>query len=166
MAIPTVIDSDNPTSRHIVIRLATVDDAATLVALLAEMDEPGEQSENMARLSIEGARDIVARMASYPNFRVFLIFYDGIAVGTFSLLIFCSLAHDGSEQAVLDAVVISRHSRGQGIGSAMLKHACKIAADDGCYKIALSSNLKRMDAHRFYETYGFQQHGISFALPL
>ena len=155
--------ASTPSSPNISIRLATVDDVTTLVALLAEMDEP---SQEQARLNNDGARDIVAQMASYPNFRVYLIFSDGVAVGTFSLLIFCSLAHDGSEQAILDAVVISRQCRGQGIGTVMLEHACKIAADAGCYKIALSSNLKRLDAHRFYETYGFQQHGISFSLPL
>lgn len=159
----TFSSAGTPSSPNITIRLATVDDAATLVSLLAEMDEPAKEP---AKWHIDGARDIVAQMASYSNFRVFLIFSDGVAVGTFSLLIFCSLAHDGSEQAILDAVVISRQCRGQGIGSVMLEHACKMAADAGCYKIALSSSLKRLDAHRFYETYGFQQHGISFSLPL
>lgn len=164
-----MIHTNHPPIPGLSIRLATANDAALLVALLAEMDDPehqNEQGNNVAELNIESARNIVARMESYLNFRVFLIFHNGVAVGTFSLLIFCSLSHNGSEQAVLDAVVISRQSRGKGIGSAMLEHACKIAADHGCYKIGLSSNLKRMDAHRFYLTFGFQQHGISFLLPL
>lgn len=150
-------------SPHLEVRPATIDDAATLVGLLAEMDNAPTRD---VLLDVEGARQIMARMAAYPDFRAFLVFANGVAVGTFSLLIFCSLAHEGCKQAVLDAVVIRRGSRGQGIGSVMLEQACKIAADAGCYKIALSSNLQRMDAHRFYETYGFTQHGISFALAL
>jgi hypothetical protein len=48
----------------------------------------------------------------------------------------------------------------------MIKRALQIAAGAGCYKMTLSSNLKRVDAHRFYESTGFRQHGISFSMPL
>jgi hypothetical protein len=46
----------------------------------------------------------------------------------------------------------------------MIQEAMRIAANSGCYKLALSSNLKRADAHRFYQSLGFHQHGISFAI--
>ncbi|PFH09362.1 acetyltransferase (GNAT) family protein [Collimonas sp. PA-H2] len=148
---------------QVTVRQATADDAATLVALLAEMDDTPARA---ATLDADGARKIMAAMATYPYFRAYLVFSDGIAVGTFSMLVFCSLTHEGTRQAVLDAVVISRASRGQGIGNVMLDHAVRIAGEAGCYKIALSSNLKRMDAHRFYENFGFTQHGISLAVPV
>ncbi|AIY43836.1 GCN5-related N-acetyltransferase [Collimonas arenae] len=148
---------------HITVRQATADDADTLVALLAEMDDALTRA---ATLDADGARKIMALMAGYPYFRAYLVFADDVAVGTFSMLAFCSLTHEGTQQAVLDAVVISRACRGQGIGSVMLDHAVRIAGEAGCYKIALSSNLKRMDAHRFYENFGFTQHGISLAVPV
>ena len=50
----------------------------------------------------------------------------------------------------------------QGVGKAMMEHAreqCRLA---GCYKLALSSNLRREAAHRFYEALGFERHGYSF----
>ncbi len=144
------------------IKPATADDAHTLIMLLAEMDD----SPTRPILGIDGARKIMAKMAAYPHFHAYLVLADGVAVGTFSLLVFGSLTHEGAHQAVLDAVVIRRAYRNQGIGSVMLEEACRIAADAGCYKISLSSNLKREDAHRFYETYGFKQHGVSFSLPL
>lgn len=159
----TATASDHPLPRATVtVRQATPDDVETLVALLAEMDD----EPTRATLDAAGARQIMDRMAAYPYFRAFLVYADDVAVGTFSLLAFCSLTHEGTQQAVMDAVVISRACRGQGIGSVMLDHAVRIAGEAGCYKIALSSNLKRMDAHRFYENFGFTQHGISLAVPV
>jgi GNAT superfamily N-acetyltransferase len=157
----TAAAADYPPS-SVTVRPAAPDDAETLAALLAEMDDQATR----AALDADGARRIMAGMAAYPYFRAFLAWADGVAVGTFSLLVFSSLTHEGKPQAVLDAVVIRRACRGRGIGSAMLDHAVRIAGEAGCYKIALSSNLKRMDAHRFYENFGFTQHGISLAIPL
>ncbi|MQR00543.1 GNAT family N-acetyltransferase [Glaciimonas soli] len=144
------------------IKPATADDAHTIIRLLAEMDD----TPTRPNLGVDRARTIMEQMAAYPYFRAYLVLADGVAVGTFSLLVFGSLTHEGAQQAVLDAVVISRTCRNRGIGSVMLEQACHIAAEAGCYKISLSSNLKREDAHRFYETYGFKQHGVSFSLPL
>lgn len=154
--------SDHRLSR-LTVRQATLDDAEILMTLLSEMDD---EPTRAATLDAAGVRLIMDQMMAYPSFRAFLVFADEIAVGTFSLLAFCSLTHEGTRQAVLDAVVISRACRGQGIGSVMLDHAVRIAGEAGCYKIALSSNLKRMDAHRFYENFGFTQHGISLAVPV
>lgn len=36
----------------------------------------------------------------------------------------------------------------------------------GCYKLALSSTLKRRIAHRFYGSAGFTQLGVSFAIDV
>ena len=59
-------------------------------------------------------------------------------------------------------MVVAPEWRGQGIGAAMMREAQRLAAQAGCYKLALSSNLKRDDAHRFYRSLGFRQHGVSF----
>ena len=55
---------------------------------------------------------------------------------------------------------------GRGIGRAMMEHALSEARQAGCYKLALSSHLMRRDAHRFYESLGFERHGYSFAVFL
>ena len=36
----------------------------------------------------------------------------------------------------------------------------------GCYKVTLSSGLKRSGAHAFYESMGFRCHGFSYLLSL
>jgi GNAT superfamily N-acetyltransferase len=60
----------------------------------------------------------------------------------------------------LPAVLPSR--QGQSIGRAMMEHAREACRQAGCYKLALSSNLRREDAHRFYDSLGFERHGFSF----
>jgi GNAT superfamily N-acetyltransferase len=44
----------------------------------------------------------------------------------------------------------------------MMRRAMDECRQAGCYKLALSSNLKREAAHRFYEGLGFEKHGYSF----
>jgi len=36
----------------------------------------------------------------------------------------------------------------------------------GCRKLRLSTNLRRKDAHAFYEALGFQKHGYSYLIEL
>jgi GNAT superfamily N-acetyltransferase len=63
-------------------------------------------------------------------------------------------------------VAVDAGFRGRGIGRQMMQAAMDRAAAAGCYKLALSSNMKREEAHRFYRNLDFQQHGVSFSVPL
>jgi len=62
-------------------------------------------------------------------------------------------------------VVESSH-RGRGVGRAMMRFAMERCADAGCYKMALSTNLRREGAHHFYAALGFAQHGLSFSVGI
>ena len=53
-----------------------------------------------------------------------------------------------------------------GIGMAMMRWAIDYCRNQGCYKLALSSNLKRGRTHAFYESLGFERHGYSFRMDL
>ena len=133
-------------------------DLAAVVSLLAEMDA-GEQPMPLSR-----AERIFRDMARYPDYRCYLAFDGETAVATFCLLIFDALVHGGAREALLDGVVVTASRRGQGLGRTMMREAMRLATDAGCYKLALSSNIQSQDAHRFYESLGFRQHGISFAI--
>ena len=76
------------------------------------------------------------------------------------------LAHHGAPSAVVESVCVDQSLRGRGIGRAMMVFALEQAAGRGCYKLTLSSNLRREDAHAFYRSLGFEQHGISFRTEL
>lgn len=56
--------------------------------------------------------------------------------------------------------------QGQGIGKQMMEYAMAVCREHDRYKMRLSSNLKREQAHRFYESLGFTRHGYSYLIDL
>ena len=137
---------------------------ADLAAVLSLYREAGLDSET--DFDLEGASVIWEKLASYPFYKVFVAEQDSRAVGTYALLIMDNLAHKGARSAVVEAVAVRPSCQGQGIGKAMMRHAMDVCRQNGCYKVALSSNQKREDAHRFYEKLGFERHGFSFRIEL
>ena len=134
-------------------------DLPAVVKLLAAMD--GEEPMPMSR-----AAAIYREMSRYPSYACYLALADGEPIGTFTLLVFPALVHDGRLEALVDGVVVDPQWRGRGVGGAMMAEAMRLAAQAGCYKLALSSNSKREDAHRFYRSLGFRQHGVSFWIDI
>jgi GNAT superfamily N-acetyltransferase len=134
-------------------------DLPAVTGLLAQMDaEPP--------LPLAAACRIHREMSKYPSYACYLALADGAPVGTFTLLVFPTLVHDGRLEALVDGVVVAADWRGRGIGGAMMAEAMRLAAEAGCYKLALSSNTKREDAHSFYRSLGFRQHGVSFWIDI
>jgi len=112
------------------------------------------------------AQSLFQRIAAYPDYKVYVSEIRGEVIGTFGLLIMDNLGHRGKPSAVLEDVVVHPAWRRKGIGGQMVRFAMSLAAAKGCYKISLTSDLRRQEAHRFYEELGFRRHGISFSLPL
>jgi ribosomal protein S18 acetylase RimI-like enzyme len=140
------------------LREATADD---LPAVLAFYAQPGLDDGDV--LSIEQAREVFAQFARYPSYRLFVACdAAGSVLGSYALLVMHNLAHRGTPSAIAEDVVVHQDCRSQGIGRQMMDHARAMAREAGAYKLALSSNQKRERAHAFYESLGFQRHGISF----
>ena len=146
------------------VREAGMADLPAVTRLLAWMDSSAGDAQAVPQMSITRAERIFCEMARYPNYRCYLLMNGDEPVGTFTLLIFDALVHGGAREALIDGVVVAPVRRGQGYGRLMLKEAMRMARESGCYKLALSSNQKRVDAHRFYESLGFERHGVSFAI--
>jgi GNAT superfamily N-acetyltransferase len=115
-----------------------------------------------AVLSLEEARARFQRFSTYPCYRLYVAELDGAVVGTFALLIMDNLAHLGAPSGIVEDVGVLPEHRGRGVGRAMMLKARELCAEAGCYKLALSSNLRRTEAHAFYESLGFRKHGYSF----
>lgn len=143
------------------IREATERDLPAILSLYAQ---PG--MDNGEVLPIEQARRILARIGTYPNYTVYVATSAGKVVGTFALLIMDNLAHMGAPSGIVEHVDVHRSWQGKGIGKQMMWFAMDRCREAGCYKLALSTNLKREAAHRFYESLGFRRHGYSYLVEV
>jgi GNAT superfamily N-acetyltransferase len=145
-----------PTPAGVRMRPAAKDD---LPAVLALYKQPGMDDEVLA---IHEAEAIYARMCAYPDYTLLVAELDGRIVGTLALLVMDNLGHLGAKSAVVEDVVVAPAMQGRGVGKDMMRHAMAEAARKRCYKLTLSSNLKREPAHAFYDGLGFRRHGYSF----
>jgi GNAT superfamily N-acetyltransferase len=77
-----------------------------------------------------------------------------------------NVSHRGTPYAIIENVVVDAKVRSKGYGELLMRHAVEEARLAGCYKVALTSNKRREDAHRFYERLGFQRTHEAFRLDL
>ncbi|MBP3952702.1 GNAT family N-acetyltransferase [Halalkalibacter suaedae] len=130
-------------------------DLSLYLVLLKELDE-----EN--NLTLHDSEELLKKTRQYPFYKVYKMVLDEIMVGTFSLLICDSFSHGGKRFAIVENVVVHPNFHRRGIGKEMMRKAIEIAGLNNCYKLMLSSNEKRKEAHAFYEALGFQKHGVSY----
>jgi GNAT superfamily N-acetyltransferase len=142
---------------NVEIRDAADSDLPAILRILAEAG-----IEDGHSFSVDEARDHVARLRGVPWFRLLVATVEGEIAGTYSLLIMQKLGKRGTPAGIVEDVAVAPSRQGQGIGRAMMEHALGECRRAGCYKLALSSNLRREPAHRFYESLGFERHGYSF----
>ena len=145
---------------ELTIRRAQREDLSAVLALYVQsgLDE--------AVLPLEQAEAVFERMQHYPDYGLYVAEVQGQVVGTFALLIMDNLGHCGGCSGVLEDVAVVADWQNCGVGRAMVGHAIGHCRERGCYKLALSSNLKRERAHAFYEGLGFERHGYSFRIEL
>jgi GNAT superfamily N-acetyltransferase len=141
-------------------RAADEGDVAVLLQLYQQL------SSGHSALSESRLRELIRRIATYPDYTVYLALDGDQVVGTFALLIMDALGDRLAPAGVVEDVVVDSAVRGRGIGKAMMKFALEKCRNAGCYKMALSSNINRPEAHRFYESLGFEKHGYSFLVTL
>ncbi len=147
--------------REIFCREAYKEDLPEVLRLYAQPD-----LDDGRTLSLVQAEHIFDLMKRYPDYKVYVSACENHIVGTFTLLVMDNLAHVGATSAIIEDVAVDPEWQERGIGKMMMRYALKMAADKGCYKAMLSSNLKRERAHAFYEALGFERHGYSFRINL
>lgn len=145
----------------VLIRPAEEEDLEAVLTLYAQPD-----LDDGAVLTREQAVEVFAKMRSYPDYKIYVAEFGGVIIGTFALLIMDNLGHLGAPSGVIEDVAVDPKWQGQGIGTKMMQFALEVGRYRGCYKVALSSNLKREKAHHFYEKAGFTKHGYSFVVDI
>jgi GNAT superfamily N-acetyltransferase len=102
------------------------------------------------------------RIEASPDNAVFVAELEGRVVGTFQITILPGLVAAGRTRAKLESVHVHADMRGKGVGAVMLAFAEAEALSRGAGIVELSSNAKRLDAHRFYERAGYEKSHVAF----
>ena len=66
-----------------------------------------------------------------------------------------SLSRGGAERMTIEAVRVRGDLRGRGVGRALLRWSLERARERGCRLAQLTTDKRRTDARRFYESLGF-----------
>jgi GNAT superfamily N-acetyltransferase len=135
-------------------RRANFLDLPAIVQLLAD-DSLGAAREQVAETLPVAYMQAFAKIDTDPNQELTVAVINEEIVATFHLTFIQYLTYQGGLRAQIEAVRTHSKYRGQGIGTKVFQYAIQRAKDKGCHLIQLTSDKKRPDAIRFYETLGF-----------
>jgi len=147
----------------LVIRPATRDDVAAIVALLADdpLGAAREEPDDPGRY--DTAYD---RVVADPGQHLVVAERDGSVVGTLQLSVIPGLSRRGATRSIIEGVRVARDERGAGLGTELITWAVEESRRLGATLVQLTSDASRTDARRFYERLGFVASHVGFKLPL
>lgn len=142
-------------------RDATETDLAFIVRIIAE-DAVAETPDRPDEPDHPRYLAALAAIAADPAQRLIVAELDGRPAGTLQLTFIPGIARLGEARCLIEAVHVAPELRSQGLGGQMIRWAIAEARAHGCGLVQLTSNKKRLDAHRFYERLGFKKSHEGF----
>lgn len=155
----------NETLQQLIIRTAREDDLPALAAIFAadEIGGHGDTAEESAQPDYLAA---FRAIEASPSETLYVAELEGEVVGTFQTAILTKLVGRGAKSMVIEAVQTRADMRGRGIGAVMINHCLEEARRQSLNAAQLTSNMARLDAHRFYERLGFEKRHLGFRMKL
>lgn len=89
------------------------------------------------------------------NYHLLVYEQEGKIVSSVTCVIIPNLTRGASPYAFIENVVTDKEYRGQGLASACLDYAKRIAQENNCYKMMLLTSSKKRSTHRFYRKAGY-----------
>jgi len=136
---------------EVVFRPAVAADLPAIMELLADDDIARARGGYDAPLPLRAFAEIDAD----PRNELVVADDQGTIVGTCQLTFIPGLSRGGAERMTIEAVRVRSDLRGAGIGRRMMVHALDRARARGCVLAQLTTDKRRTEAHRFYESLGF-----------
>lgn len=146
-------------------RQATASDVPQLVSLLAD-DELGATREDISKPLNQRYIDAFNSIEQDPNNELTVVECGSELVGMLQLTFIPYLTHTGSWRCLIEGVRIASSFRGQGLGHRFIRWAIQRATERNCSLVQLTSDKKRTDALRFYESLGFEATHEGFKLKI
>lgn len=141
------------------VRRAGRDDLGQVLALYRLLDGP-YAAAGRAVTEIEAWRTLTDDSRQH----LLVAEADGRVIGTATVIVIDNIGHGGNPWAAVENVVVAEEYRGRGVGTRLMAAVGDIARRLGCYKLVLSSNIVRTEAHEFYRRLGWRQTHAGFSL--
>lgn len=137
-------------------RKATIKDVPTIVQLIAD-DALGSKRENFTIPLPKTYYDAFERIDSDPNQELTVVENKtGEVIGVFQMTFIPYLTYQGGIRAQIEGVRVHKDHRGLGIGKTIFQWAIQRAKERNAHVLQLTTDKKRPDAIRFYESLGFK----------
>ena len=132
------------------VRAATADDAPHVARLLMQLGHPVTTDDVVARWPAWEAEGNAALVAEGP---------DGRPAGIVTLHA-TRVLHRPHPVGRVTSLVVDASLRGGGIGRALMAAAEEALTRAGCGILEITSNVRRADAHAFYEHLGYERTSV------
>jgi GNAT superfamily N-acetyltransferase len=164
-------DVDLPHELHVgdrtfVVARGRPEDVGAIVRLLRD-DELGASREVRDLDDLEPYRLAFREIDADPNQLLVVVRRPGgDVVGTLQLTFLRTLSRHGALRMQVEAVRVASSERGAGLGQALLGWAADTGRSVGAELAQLTTDRRRVDAHRFYERLGWvhSHHGMKLDL--
>lgn len=136
---------------EVVVRPARHDDVAEFVAILIGGSlNPSAESHDDLDAYWRAVLDVRKK-----DGEVFVADEDGTVVGVCQVVVFRNIGNRGQRVAEIENVHVRSDRRSRGIGEQLISACEARAAAMDCHRVQLTSNVERVDAHRFYDRLGY-----------
>ncbi len=154
----------------VIFRPARLADLPAIVAMLAD-DMLGAAREAPGGEGSGGAADpayatAFAAIEADPNETLIVAERGGAVVGCLQLGFIPGLSRRGAWRGQIEGVRVAGPLRGKGLGRAIILWAIEQCRARGCATVQLTTDKRRHDAHRFYESLGFARSHEGMKLML
>jgi len=145
------------------IRRARKSDLLRLQELYDQLHLNNYMNFRVSRTKLVTAFECLARDR---NHMILIAEAEGEILGTCHVIVVPHLGHALKPLAIVENVVVDASARSSGIGQHLMAAAGDFARRRGCYKLALTSNVARPRAHKFYERLGWTRTHFGYSLGL
>jgi ribosomal protein S18 acetylase RimI-like enzyme len=135
-------------------REALKDDLPRLVKMLGE-DQLGSTREDISQPLNSRYTSIFDQIAKDQNNELIVAEVNEEIVGMLQITFIPYLTHTGSWRCLIEGVRVHKLHRGKSFGTKLINWAIARAKERGCGIVQLTSDKKRSEAIRFYESLGF-----------
>lgn len=136
-------------------RIATKHDLERIVEMLAD-DVLGSKRERNERPLPDSYIKAYQAISADPNNELIVACRGDEVIGVQQITFTPYITHQGGWRATIEGVRTSSSERGKGLGTELIRFGIQRAKERGCHVVQLTTDKKREDALRFYESLGFK----------